>query len=374
MSVKVKQAITKCLVEIQDCSFDEHTIRTLLIVLREYLSKNSLIKELAHFIAHPERNQGIFHKKVNSRYTKLKLSKEQIQKLIANREIAQEISTENEYSDFVLSAVGVNKIESKLFKILYIDGLDDLPEEHLKKHINFNKAEVKKLLETSYTQREGYHYLNLLSTERIIALTEALPVDKYNPSVDIEQYESIQNARLLISKIRLQIDGIQKVIRGAIFFDSVFDSDYLNNEIQLELLNVIKKFNIDDNFIEGIRLNQSDILLCFMTLLHDSIFEFYDQNKARTFLCFYCHNNTENSKNDDYEMNEDIYQNGVLALYINYEFKGKSTECPLFVSDLPVKKYLSYDNFIKNPLNSLITEVPWINAKRDGKLLKLTAD
>ncbi|MCS4162945.1 hypothetical protein M2419_000008 [Sphingobacterium sp. BIGb0116] len=68
ISVKVKQAIESCLLKIKERTFDEDTIRTLLISTREYIKIDSIIRELAHFIAHPTRNQGIFHSKVNSRY------------------------------------------------------------------------------------------------------------------------------------------------------------------------------------------------------------------------------------------------------------------------------------------------------------------
>ena len=70
MSIKIKQALTESLIKIEKKEFDEKTIRTLLIVSREYLRYDGLVKELAHFIAHPKSNKGIFHKKVNSRYAK----------------------------------------------------------------------------------------------------------------------------------------------------------------------------------------------------------------------------------------------------------------------------------------------------------------
>ncbi len=82
MSIKIKQALTESLIKIEKKEFDEKTIRTLLIVSREYLRYDGLVKELAHFIAHPKRNKGIFHKKVNSRYAKFKLIEEQVLKKI----------------------------------------------------------------------------------------------------------------------------------------------------------------------------------------------------------------------------------------------------------------------------------------------------
>jgi hypothetical protein len=78
MSAKVKQAILQTLSKIEKDTYDEDTIRTLLILSREHIHSENLIRELAHFIAHSERNQGTFHRLINSRYAKLKLVDDQI--------------------------------------------------------------------------------------------------------------------------------------------------------------------------------------------------------------------------------------------------------------------------------------------------------
>src|SRR4051812_15284339 len=100
MSVKVKQGITKCLLKIEDETFDEDTIRTLLILSREHLKNDSLIKEIAHFIAHIDRTQGTFHKKINSRYAKFKLVNDQVSKVDV-KDLRKKIKTEDELSDFM---------------------------------------------------------------------------------------------------------------------------------------------------------------------------------------------------------------------------------------------------------------------------------
>lgn len=81
MSIKVKQAIVSCLEKIARKEFDEDTIRTLLISCREKISTDGIVRELPHFIAHTLRKQGVFHRKVNSRYTKFKLAHDQTLKL-----------------------------------------------------------------------------------------------------------------------------------------------------------------------------------------------------------------------------------------------------------------------------------------------------
>ena len=167
MSIKVKQSLLRCFDKIENDSFDEETIRTLLIVSREYIKGTGLIKELAHFIAHPVRNQGMFHKKLNARYTKLKLVDEQVSKFEIS-DIQKQIKTEDELSDFMLGGISVEKIETKLFNILYSDGLEDLPDSHLKKYTGLNKIEIQNLFKQYYIKKEGYYYLTTNKTDKVI--------------------------------------------------------------------------------------------------------------------------------------------------------------------------------------------------------------
>jgi hypothetical protein len=177
MSVKVKQGIKECLGQISDNTFNEGTIRTLLMLSRENIPEG-LIKELAHFMAHTERNKGMFYKKVNSRYTKYKLTSDQMAKVEINQ-LRQTVKTEDELSDFLLAGVSVDKIDAKLFEILYCDGLDDFPESHLIKYTGWKKAAVKNFLKYSYVKKSGFYYLNTSLTENLIKAFRDLPLSKY---------------------------------------------------------------------------------------------------------------------------------------------------------------------------------------------------
>jgi len=357
MSIKIKQALTESLIKIEKKEFDEKTIRTLLIVSREYLRYDGLVKELAHFIAHPKRNKGIFHKKVNSRYAKFKLIEEQVLKKIPA------LKTEEELSDFMLGGIDLEKIESKLFDILYFDGLDDLPESHLIKYTGFTKAEAEKILKENYIKREGFYYLKTLKTKKMISLLQKLP----NISEDKEVQDSILQGQELIQKINTSIDSLQKVIRGAIYFHSVFEADSLNSDFESNFKRIFEDFNIDSKYTNIIRDNIQEILICLMTLIHDSIFEFYDKNTARVYLCAY----DEYRENKSTTQKEVLYENGVLALYTNYKFKDKSNSFPLFVSNIKLKNYIDRESFMKENIESSITEIPWISAERDNNILKL---
>lgn len=366
MSVKIKQAINSCLVKIESDTFDEDTIRTLLIVSREHIKGDSLIRELAHFIAHNDRNQGMFHKKVNARYTKFKLFEKHSDQADFIK-IAKNLKTEDDFSDYMLSGVSMPKINSKLFDILYSDGLDDVPEEHLKHFTGFTKADATELLQRHYIKKDGFHYLTTRRTEYLI--NEVKKLGNHTPEKEAELEDSLHTVKKLADKIERGIDGVQKVIRGAIYYTAVFETDTFRNEIVTAITQVVTKFEIDDKYLVQVSRKSDDILLCVMTLLHDSTFTFYDKEESRNYLGFYLDLNREDESQMSRE--EAIYHHGYIALYISG--MNKMTY-PLFVSDLPVKKYLSYEAYKSNPVTSNFSESGWTTAGRVGKLLQLIND
>lgn len=368
MSIKIKNTLLTSLDKIKNGSFDEDTIRTLLITAREYLNHNGLIKELAHFIAHPQRNQGIFHKKVNSRYAKLKLAEEQMLKL---RDSVQrsDLKTEKDLSDFLLGGVNIEKIETRLFEVLYKDGLDDLPEEHLLQYAGFTKKLAEQFLKQSYIKEGGHYHLKVLKSEKQMAFYDSLPKTDGRDYSGIE--EALKKGREAIRITRENMERLCSVLRGAIRFESVFSTQMISDDFQTNFSNVLKKFDLDLNYLNIIEDKLPEILLCLMALLHDASFEFYDKNVARVYLCTYL--NKESRKgNDAYtSVQERLYKNGVLALYISYEFENKTTHYPLFVSDLKISSYIDYDDFISVEAGPLETEIPWFNAVRFESRLKL---
>jgi hypothetical protein len=365
MSIKVKQAIQDCLSKIEEENFDEDTIRTLLITSRESVRVDGLIRELAHFIAHTERTQGIFHKKVNSRYAKYKLIHDQALRSDL-KNISDKIKTEEELSDFMLGGVSLEKIDAKLFNILYVDGLDDMPESHLLKYTGFKKSVVVNMIKEYYVKKGNFFYLKTIETEFLMNALRNLPTTQHDAKGDLALNESLMNAEKLVAKIKSTVDRVLKVVRGVIFFDSVFSTAEFKTEIETALLQVINKFDIDKKYLEQIKAKSDDILICIMTLLHDSKFIFYDKNEARTFLCLYIGDNGLESQKDDYDIVDDLYNNGVIGLYLEDK---ETLTFPLFVSDLPVKKYLQREALLKSPLRSNISKSIWTTAGRlNGKL------
>jgi len=67
---KIKISVENRLNAIKLEEFTQDTIKLLLIEIREYLSKRSALKEIAHFIAHPERDRGLILETVNYAYNR----------------------------------------------------------------------------------------------------------------------------------------------------------------------------------------------------------------------------------------------------------------------------------------------------------------
>lgn len=379
MSIKVKQAITKCFLQIRESNFDEDTIRTLLICCREYLDKDGILKELAHFIAHPIRNRGIFHTKVNSRYTKFKLVEEQYNKMESDPTIMSSIDTEEKLSNFFLSGISVDKIDATLFEILYLEGLYDFSEAHLIQYTKWNRSEAESILKTYYYKKGGYYYLNNDVLQKVVNESFLQMLKKTNLSgEDIEKvmkgFDETDISKGYIKDMTNRIDYLQTVIRGTFEYGPTISSQELNDELEYSLKIIIDKFKLGDEFKAAVKKNTNDIQICILTLLHDSNFIFYDKNISRTFMSFYLEY-PANGSDEEYQYHhtkQAMLEKGVIALYLNYQSFGKSNSVPLFVSDLKVSEYCHLFETSQTETNYHVQEIPWTTAQRIGGKLMLT--
>lgn len=206
------------------------------------------MRELGDFIAHPKRDKGICYKLLNARYAKLSLFDEQINRIDKEGGLEKlNIKTEWDYSNAVLSSLSPDRIKSDLFKILFIDGIEDIEDKVLKKYYKVGKTEILKLLNNSYFQVDGHHILKNLKSRNLI-------------------------------------DDILKFIRGYVSGNTAFKQTDFNKELETSIQRVIEKFKIDSKYLESFRSQRSKILLCIMCLLHDARLTFYDKNEGRIFL------------------------------------------------------------------------------------------
>lgn len=381
MSIKVKQGLQKCFIQIKDGTFDEDTIRMLLILSREYLPKDSLIRELAHFIAHTKRDQGLCHKKVNNRYAKWRLVQDQVNANSDLSELMKKIKTEDELSDFMLAGTGVEKIEARLFEILYFDGLEDIKESHLKKYTGLKRKEALKKLKKYYIKDSGFYIVNI---EVIRKELKQIFLNRFNKNarkdpmileVLDEYFADDKNIKEWAGIIKKELDSLQKVIRGTIEFKSAFTPKELNNEIYTAFVGVIEKFKFDQTFIKSIKENIHDVQLCIVTLLHDTRFVFYDGIQANVYICNYLNPPTIPTKENFEKQSkpEFVYAKGNIALCITYEVRENTMSIPLFVSDLIIGDYIDKTEFMKlyNSYCPTNEEIPWSTACRINEKLML---
>lgn len=300
-SIKLKNSIIDSFDKVTSDTFQESDIKTLLVDIREYIRDQTLLRELADFIAHPKRDKGICYKLLNARYAKLSLFKEQMKRIDKEGGFEKlNIKTEWDYSAAVLSSISTDRIKSDLFKILFIDGIEDIEDKVLKKYYKVGKTEILKLLNDSYFQVDGHHILKNLKSRNLI-------------------------------------DDILKFIRGYVSGNTAFKQTEFNKELEISIKRIIDKFKVDGKYLESFIAHRSKILLCIMCLLHDARLTFYDKNEGRIFL----------TTND-----------GSLALATDKTiFKFY-----LFVSDIKIHYYLEQGSKIEH---TDMDEISWINARRD---------
>lgn len=115
----------------------------LLIEIRDLLTNESFLREVANFIAHPDREIGLCHITLNSRYAKkMKFSKEGLQWLLHSGTFLK--NSDKPYSFFsnqILDYIQAVKIKRDLFKKDY----KRYQMLFSRKHYKINKDEVRQL-------------------------------------------------------------------------------------------------------------------------------------------------------------------------------------------------------------------------------------
>jgi hypothetical protein len=314
ISVKVKNSIETVLKKIKADTFNENDIKLLLIDIRETIRNESLLRELADFVAHPSRDKGIFNRILNVRYLKIKLLDGQKDKL--TEEVQKRIKTETELSAFFLGAINTRKIEKKIFEILLNDGFDDISDSLFREHYPITKKQAKKLIIDNYQLDPDKIYYNLKS-----------------------------------EKFFLQVDDVLKFLRGTIQARPVFSQQTFEKEILKALERVINTNNLDKTYIEFVKKRSKTILLCVLCLLHDCKFIFYDGHIGSCYLSIY-------PKNND-NLSEIPEKDSLIALISD----KVGFQMPLFVSNMQIGEFIDTDqNNIED--QQFMRRIPWIKADR----------
>lgn len=250
---KIKQRITA----IEMGAFDEDDVKLLLIEIREKLKGETFLREICDFVAHSDRNKGICHKKVDVRYAKFKLVEENTERILTSDFIEKnKDKPERFFTDAMLNYIQAEKIEKELFELLILSGIDDIENELFLQYYNLNKNQVKRLITKAYRLDKGFY---------------------------------IPKTTLYESEFAI-IDDLLKFIRGTITGKPAFTEKEIFSDLILGLKRLSTELNYKPD-LDKIKKNKADLIVCIISLLHDSTFKLFDGTTGIGFISLHPRDN-----------------------------------------------------------------------------------
>ncbi len=226
LSDRSKSELLLILKKIENNSFNEDHIKDLLINWRPHFPKDSMIWELACFMAHTEaRDRGVFHKELDSRYAKI----------VYGNTIGGQFNKQLYYY----------KIDSKLFNTLLIGGIETTDELFLIEKTGMNKIQAINEIKRLY-RKDGSNFL-------------------LNP---FQNY-----TRFLL---------ILDVILGMINMTAAIDNEEIIKQFKEGLKKTCEIIGIDQ--ISLTDENEIDILICIACLLHSHQFILFDNSEGECYI------------------------------------------------------------------------------------------
>lgn len=308
--LKKEQKIKERILHIENGNFDEDDVKLLLIEIREKLKEETFLREICHFVAHSDRETGICHKKVDVRYAKFKFI-EDAQKEILTKDFIEinKDKPERFFTDAILNSyLKTEKVEKSLFKLLILSGIDDIRNDLFLKFYKMNKSQVTKFVSNSYKEVNGY----------------------YITKTTLKENEFIF------------IDDLLKFIRGTITGNSAFTQ----NEIIDDFIRGLKKLSSELNHkldLKKIQEHKNDLIICILSLLHDSTFKLFDGKTGFGFLS--------------------ITKDANPKICLNSE--AGSFFLPLITTEIDVQSYI--DSNIDEIKKFEFKKLPWCNCIRNDK-------
>lgn len=313
LMTKHEQKIIERVAAIENGTFDEDSLKLLLIEIREHLKGTTILKEMCHFVAHSKRDTGICHRSVDVKYIKWKLLEDNLPALQRLMTEENRDKPESFFTDAWLGYINPLKIDKTIFELLILGGIDEVGDELLLEHYKLNKRQVKQFAVESYSLIDGYYVYNRIS--------------------DIRRF--------------VQLDDLLKFIRGTITGTPAIVHTDIINDFYKGIVNLTKKLHYKCD-LQKIKSKKKDLVVAFLSLLHDSSFQLYDGNSARGFL----------SMHPDKD-------GPTLCLMSN---TGGRLFIPLITTDIKAEDYIEFaDGEMEQWIQQ---ELPWNICKRDatGKL------
>lgn len=257
LSPRSKQKVLEILLKMEKSDFDEFDISELLRYIRPFSKKHILVWELACFIAHTEeRSQGIVQEQLDETYANLIYGK------LIKSDSSQELN--------------IFQMDEKLFKAIFISGINNADINILKSQTNLNKKEALKIIRESYIEKDKIYKFTLFRNLPLIL------------KILNCRFSKLGHSQILINNSNLKIQ-LTKCLEGI--------SNELNGDFEIKRI-------VNDNF--------DDIKVCFMLLLHSHNFLMFDKTLSNCTL----------EINYNYEIME-----WELALYANAVFGNNNKFC-----------------------------------------------
>ena len=223
-SIKTKFSIQKNLESILKKEFTESNIKELLMDIREFISKNTILRDMADFMAHPTRDKGLCHSDIDLIHAKLKFT------LPVNAE-----------------KLDIANIPEKLYNTLLKYGVEKIVDADFINAVGINKRKFQEVLKKNYKLRN----------KKVILVNQFM--------------------------FNYMIKGINYLI-GNVEIKSVFSQEEFINELKnaIEILQV--EFKIIGDYSKAIEENSNDIMICLISLLHDAKITLFNNEVGKLYI------------------------------------------------------------------------------------------
>lgn len=250
MSVKRNVYLLESLKRLENNTFDERDIKLLLIEIRDLLMGESFLREVADFVAQPDRAKGMCHITINSRYGKMKFADEGQKRLHDDGVFANNTDKPwSFFSDQMLSYIQTPQIKKEIFKIIIKEGIEEIPEHLFLKYYKINKHKVRTVIFSAYNKANGYYQIK--------------------PEIKGRDY--------------LFLDDLLKFIRGTTTGISAFNDVDLKKDLMSGISRIVleQKLGVDlgniTNFFDS-------VIVCIIPILHEATFKMFDGTTATSYL------------------------------------------------------------------------------------------
>lgn len=325
MNTKLIGSISRIFQKFESQTFDEYDVKVFLIDIREFLKEESFLREVADFVAHPERNKGICHQAADSRYARMKMINIGGKKLIDEKIFENNLNKPDRFfSDQVLNYIDIKKISKTDYLLFIQNSLEDIKEELLIENYKLTKKDIQGLLNKYYSKLNGYYILKPLPQKTFLFLEDLL-----------------------------------KFLRGTITSQGVITQVHITRDIKSAIKNLNKlpgvflNVNLIDEIIEP-------MIVCIIALLHDCTFIMYDGSEAKSFLSIH-------GQNLNTAINPPMFEYFTLTLMINTDY----FRFPILTTNI---RYENYVESTSSPEGLNLNPIPWIYTKRVGNKLLLVED